>query len=204
MFHSWKEWKWGGLTPFLIFLVYCLSLGFARNSGSRYLVPIDWVIYFYYILGLIYIINFFFNGLLNEKNIKTNLELDMPIERTQDNKYLKILLSTILIGLFLLIPISSIKNKNISPLCSTSLILNAENQKTYESHKGAISLITGQILYPKVKEDQIFATLLICNSFKTINFNSDNQLYNHGDYVVVAFETETSNEIVFISPLEIK
>ncbi|MBT6151302.1 MAG: hypothetical protein HOH75_04840, partial [Chloroflexi bacterium] len=110
LFHSWKEWKWGGLTPFLIFLVYCLSLGFARNSGSRYLVPIDWVIYFYYILGLIYIINFFFNGLLNEKNIKTNLELDMPIERTQDNKYLKILLSTILIGLFLLIPISSIKN----------------------------------------------------------------------------------------------
>lgn len=51
--YSWATFGWAGLAPLLVFGVYALSLGFARNSGSRYLVPMDWVAYFYFGLGLV-------------------------------------------------------------------------------------------------------------------------------------------------------
>ena len=55
---SWKTHRWAGLVPLLIFLVYNTALSLGRTSGSRYLVPIDWVVYFYFAIGIVECLSF--------------------------------------------------------------------------------------------------------------------------------------------------
>jgi len=52
---SWKRLRYVGLVPLVVCLFYFISNGIARTSGGRYLVPVVWVIYFYFGLGLIQI-----------------------------------------------------------------------------------------------------------------------------------------------------
>lgn len=67
---AWKKWQVVGLLPLFVFLTYHLSNGFARTSGGRYLVPVDWVILLYYALGIVEIL--FFTATLLGFNIKNN------------------------------------------------------------------------------------------------------------------------------------
>jgi hypothetical protein len=48
---SWKRWRIAGLVPLIVYAAYDLSNAVARNSGWRYMLPVDWVGYFYYCLG---------------------------------------------------------------------------------------------------------------------------------------------------------
>jgi hypothetical protein len=50
---AWKRARWVGLVPAVVFMGYALANGLARTSGSRYLVPMDWVVYFYFCAGLV-------------------------------------------------------------------------------------------------------------------------------------------------------
>ena len=63
---AWKRWHIAALLPLLVFLTYHLSNAFARTSGGRYLIPVDWVILLYYALGIIEIL-FFISSLLGFK-----------------------------------------------------------------------------------------------------------------------------------------
>ena len=56
---SWKKWKIAGLIPLIIYAVYNLALAIARTSGGRYIVPIEWVIYTYYGIGIICLVQLF-------------------------------------------------------------------------------------------------------------------------------------------------
>ena len=49
---AWKRARWLGLLPLFILLTYYLADSFGRTSGGRYLVPADWVVPIYYVLGL--------------------------------------------------------------------------------------------------------------------------------------------------------
>ena len=51
-----RRWRIAGLTPLFINIVYSLSNAVIRNSGGRYNLPVDWVGYFYYAIGLFEII----------------------------------------------------------------------------------------------------------------------------------------------------
>ncbi|MBT4308818.1 MAG: hypothetical protein HOD49_00235 [Anaerolineae bacterium] len=55
---AWKKWRVTGLLPLFVFLTYHISNAFARTSGGRYLVPVDWVTFLYYALGIVEIIFF--------------------------------------------------------------------------------------------------------------------------------------------------
>ena len=50
---SWQRFRIAGLVPLAIALTYYLANALARTSGGRYIVPADWVVYFYYVLGLV-------------------------------------------------------------------------------------------------------------------------------------------------------
>jgi len=50
---SWKNNGAAGLVPLVINLGYFASNALARTSGSRYLLPGDWTLYFYFLLPLI-------------------------------------------------------------------------------------------------------------------------------------------------------
>ncbi len=53
---AWTRCQWAGLVPLAVFLAYSLSNGFARASGGRYLVPMDWAVYLYFALGAVQLI----------------------------------------------------------------------------------------------------------------------------------------------------
>lgn len=50
---AWKRSGWVGTVPLAVFLGYQLASSFARASGGRYIVPVDWVTALYFALGLL-------------------------------------------------------------------------------------------------------------------------------------------------------
>lgn len=50
---AWRRWRLAGLIPLIVQAGYYFANAVVRNSGSRYLVPADWVMLVYYGLGLI-------------------------------------------------------------------------------------------------------------------------------------------------------
>ncbi len=53
--YSWKKHKWNGLNPLFIFLIYNLAVSISLTSGGRYIVPINWIIFFYYGMGFVFL-----------------------------------------------------------------------------------------------------------------------------------------------------
>ena len=72
---GWQRFRIAGLAPLAIALTYFLASALARTSGGRYIVPADWVIYFYYVLGLVqltwWIIGLIFPG-------RARMQIDPP------------------------------------------------------------------------------------------------------------------------------
>lgn len=52
---GWKNKGWRGLLPLGIFLVYNLAISISLTSGGRYIVPIIWVVFLYYALGIVFL-----------------------------------------------------------------------------------------------------------------------------------------------------
>lgn len=50
---SWRRNQLIGLIPLMAFLFYQLANSIGRTSGGRYIVPVDWIIIFYFAVGLI-------------------------------------------------------------------------------------------------------------------------------------------------------
>jgi len=57
---AWRKMKWLALVPAAFNLGYALSNGIARFSSWRYNMPIDWVFYFYFALGIAELFGFIF------------------------------------------------------------------------------------------------------------------------------------------------
>jgi hypothetical protein len=52
-FHTtWKKGNWVGITPLLMAVTYLVVNAFFRNSGGRYILPVDWVMPVYFSVGL--------------------------------------------------------------------------------------------------------------------------------------------------------
>ncbi len=53
---AWRRLRWVGLVPLAFNLGYALSNGISRFSSWRYNMPVDWVIYFYFAIGIVEIL----------------------------------------------------------------------------------------------------------------------------------------------------
>ena len=60
---AWKQHRLIGLVPLATFVFYNLSNGFARTSGGRYVVPVDWIITLYFLIGVFQTVILFANSL---------------------------------------------------------------------------------------------------------------------------------------------
>jgi hypothetical protein len=49
---AWNLWRVSGIIPLLMYIAYTLSDAVGRNSGWRYILPVDWVGYFYLGIGI--------------------------------------------------------------------------------------------------------------------------------------------------------
>ncbi len=52
---SYRKWQLAGLIPLGVFLAYHLSTAVVRDSGGRYIVPVDWIVLLYFTFGLLQI-----------------------------------------------------------------------------------------------------------------------------------------------------
>jgi hypothetical protein len=50
---SFRRWGAAGLIPLLMNVAYSLSNALVRNSGGRYILPVDWIGYVYFAIGLL-------------------------------------------------------------------------------------------------------------------------------------------------------
>ncbi len=51
--YTWWRWGWAGLVPLFVFTGYILSNVIARSSGGRYIIPVEWVVFLYFGVGLV-------------------------------------------------------------------------------------------------------------------------------------------------------
>lgn len=69
---SWRRMGWLGLLPLAFNLGYALANGISRFSSWRYNLPVDWVIYFYFAIGiaeLLYEISLLFGMTVNKEPV---------------------------------------------------------------------------------------------------------------------------------------
>lgn len=163
---SWKFAKLAGLIPLGVFLFYHLANAFARTSGGRYIVPVDWVVFFYFALGLLQIILW---GLSLFK-----LDADVELKKTADDGNdlspwtwdpLKRIPWIILIFLFIgaLLPLSETLFPKRYPVQTQAELLTMLDEKGYLQEMGfdkatlqAVSdqwpsfrIIDGRAMYPR-------------------------------------------------------
>ena len=158
---AWKKSRLSGLIPLIIMLTYFAVNAFARTSGGRYLVPADWVVVIYYILGLVTageLALAFFGNTLHQtpENVQNHPE-------TRPGSFWKPAISVLLASACLgaLVPLA----QKISPLRFQTLsndqmaeqfiagagqnsALSAKDVKNFLSSENAI-ILEGRSLYPR-------------------------------------------------------
>jgi len=155
---AWKRTRLAGLIPALILAVYFGVNALARTSGGRYLVPVDWVIVIYYVLGLVtaleLALSFFFQSENSEKPIQTVSNSVSPWPSA-----LVVLLISASLGA--LIPLSQIINplhfqqqtktelaQQFSALTAKNSGISDQNLNTFLNSENAV-ILKGRSLYPR-------------------------------------------------------
>jgi hypothetical protein len=130
---AWEQHRLAGIAPLAIFMFYNLSNGFARTSGGRYIVPIDWILTIYFLIGVFQMI------ILLANVLGTQLAPDpQPAEKNGPGQsYRKndlsraILILAILFGLGALIPLAERLHANrYQSVDVPKLLAERENQIT--------------------------------------------------------------------------
>jgi len=169
---SWNRWKWAGIFPALIFIGYIIVLGFARTSGSRYIVPVDWILFFYYTIGIIVLLEKFTNVF---ENIPTGIPLFESNGRASPILPVFAVLIVLLIGA--LIPIAQI------PIITQNLPA-CENQINDPAHP-QLSLLKGKALYPYLDKKTFSFVFLTCSQTIEITIKDlDTPLQNDQEIII--------------------
>jgi hypothetical protein len=142
----------GGWLPLLFFLGYNLANALAKSSGGRYIVPVDWITLFYFVLG-------FFQLFTWKVPNTENRQLAFILQKDSHSEGKSVTLALILVlamGSSLIIPDfifrQKIKPQSIDEL-STLVRLSVPKDKydylveLLETEE--IFITTGQILYPR-------------------------------------------------------
>lgn len=156
---AWKRARLTGLIPLVVMLVYYAVNALGRTSGGRYLVPVDWAIVIYYVLGLVAIGELALSFFRQFDQTPENL-----IEITEQ-KYpwwagaLTVLFASAALGS--LLPISQIINPHRYPLRSNAelgkqfvalggkqLGITDQDVQKFLSSPGAV-ILQGRSLYPR-------------------------------------------------------
>ena len=163
---SWRSVGPSGLIPLGTFLFYNLANALARTSGGRYITPVDWVVFFYFALGLFQIILWGMNlfGLKDGVHIGEKPR-DHTAEILWDWKPLRktpwIILIFLLIGTSL--PLSEKFFPRRYPVQSQAELLATLEREGYLQEMGfdraalesvsaqwpAFRIVTGRALYPR-------------------------------------------------------
>jgi hypothetical protein len=82
---SWKRHKLTGLMPLSLATTYMLFNAFFRNSGGRYLLPVDWTGIFYYSIGIAHLSIIFLDYITDRKIVASLEETPLYISPQNEN-----------------------------------------------------------------------------------------------------------------------
>jgi hypothetical protein len=165
---AWMRQRSLGLLPVFVFLFYNLSNAFARTSGGRYIVPMDWIITIYFLLGGFQVIIWLAKAL----GIEWDFEPVANVYNTEHSKVSRnelikaTLVLLVLFGFGTLIPLSETLHPARYQNIDLNLALTENEQALSASGLGGTSIeqflqnvdakiFVGRALYPRYyKRDQ--------------------------------------------------
>jgi hypothetical protein len=150
--YSWVHHRWAGMLPMAVFLAYSLGVAAAMNSGGRYIVPMDWVLYFYYGLAVLAMIQFVHKVISGRDSELSANHVLQPSPRTTDRRSMVFSLVGVVI-LASLVPMANL----VLPALPANLAVRAQ----VEAARNGISadeapgktILSGIILYPYNNND---------------------------------------------------
>ena len=149
---SWQKYHWVGLVPLAVFIGYDISLSLAATSGSRYIVPIDWVFYFYAGLAIVILLGKGIHFIRGEESPAADLVEDIPIQPDKDRKHFWLAFTGLVIAASL-IPLANLGIKTPYSPREPAQTVNAHIQ-TIAADEGKNAKVTyGEILYPYYTKD---------------------------------------------------
>ena len=138
---AWKHWRLGGLIPALVEVLYFLANSLARTSGSRYLVPADWVLCFYYALGLIQFTEWLVALVARRRQLIT-LTLPNPMPNAAGQYWITPVISLFILGM--LMPLSGVLIPHRYPVLS--------KRQAYRTFRSEVSLTDLGFTQNKISE----------------------------------------------------
>ena len=176
---AWNRNKWAGLAPLLCFFIYDLALSFSLTSGGRYLVPINWIVFFYWGFGLYAIIRFVFTPTKHAVVEKTLVDPGNPtplFTRKMNFSILALLIPAFLIlGANVLIPSITAKASLLSVNDGqVSCGIPIDQESSWE---------IGTLLYPYFIEKGNFIFDYL-HGTEIISLITDKQLIQSGDLII--------------------
>ncbi|HEX5941042.1 MAG TPA: hypothetical protein VFY66_02135, partial [Anaerolineales bacterium] len=105
---AWEQHRLSGLVPLAIFMFYNLSNGFARTSGGRYIVPIDWILTIYFLIGVFQVLMLVANVFkFRWIALSEPVEQNAYVQFSPKNNRLRVVgILTVLFGIGALIPLA--------------------------------------------------------------------------------------------------
>jgi hypothetical protein len=144
-----------GLIPLFLFVGYNLSNGLARNSGGRYNLPIDWVGYTYFSIGLLYIFQSFYL-LIKPKSIMMSTSNHTHVPMRKDSLGKNLVFVCLFVFISSLIPITEAAfPKQLKTLTSADISNVVQGNPQLSTYVDQLivnptnSIIHGKALYPR-------------------------------------------------------
>lgn len=155
---AWRKHGWAGMSPLIIFMAYNLSLAAATNSGSRYIVPISWVVLFYFALGMFLITKFVLNLLAIDPSYELAIENSKPTDNSLKS-WLPAILTLVILAMIL--PIANLVVPKLIPAEQTpSRLIDYAQSMNAAKHQ----LIQGTLLYPYNSDKGEFSFVILHGS----------------------------------------
>ncbi len=163
---AWKKQKLIGLFPIIASAYYILVNAIFRNSGGRYILPVDWVGVLYYCIGLS---RLFLWGVSLFSQNQTALKLESLLEQaetTPDNfqkdllrnpKFYALSIALLLIGSLPVVVersippiyVDSLKNESLNALMESELLLASDRSTLNALLDDNGTILLGRALYPR-------------------------------------------------------
>ena len=189
---SWKNWKWAGLVPILVFLVYSLSLALGRTSGSRYLVPIDWLIFLYFSLGAFNILELFMPVTFRPGPLPEPAQ--SKVSETQRHAYSArfwgVFVALVILATF--IPVANKLVPQNTALCQPGDLSSVVIQQAGLGSTEGLNLLKGLVLYPATENKAITFGLLSCSGINSVKIKAPTPMLRNGEIVIVGWPSGAS------------
>jgi hypothetical protein len=155
---AWRRAGWIGLLPLAVNLGYAFANGISRLSGWRYNLPVDWVIYFYFGIGVIEILGglTLLFGAKTQKifSLVPQLEMESITLRDFRPQYIFIIFAFMAISVLPWFAKGLVRPRYTASQAQLITKLeshgnNSEEIKAFLSQSGAV-LLEGRMLYPRL------------------------------------------------------